>query len=114
MTESIGTRLVALIDPIIHLHLSEAEVEDYPYAVYEQTVTEHRTKDGVYKITANTLIHIYSKSFSEADSASLQIQSKLETQMRDETYIATLRTVNKYCVEGVWDIQLNYLVTQLN
>ena len=45
MTESIGTRLTALISPIVPLYLSEASTDTYPYAVYSQTLTYRRDKD---------------------------------------------------------------------
>ena len=113
MTESIGTQLVSLLASVIPLNLSEAATEEYPYAVYDQTLTYLRDKDGVYAITADTDIHIYGKDFSTVETKAESIISTLETSMRGDTYVATLRTVNRDCVDEVWDIQLNYTIKQL-
>ena len=113
MTESIGTKLSTLLASIVPLNLAEAATEAYPYAVYDQTLSYNRTKDAVDSITANTEIHVYSKIFSEANTIAGSIITKLETDMRDATYVATLRTVDKDCVSGIWDIQLNYTIKQL-
>ena len=58
MTESIEHRLTDLCELILPFYLSEAATGSYPYAVYEQTTQEFRTKDGVYKITAESTIKI--------------------------------------------------------
>jgi hypothetical protein len=113
MTESISTQLVTLLSEIIPLNLAEAATEEYPYAVYDQTLTYNRTKDGVYAITADTDIHIYGKDFSVVEGKAALIITTLEEDMRNDTYVATLRTVNRDCVNEVWDIQLNYTIKQL-
>ena len=38
--------------------------------------------------------------------------SSLETNMHNETFGAYLRTVDKDCSTGVWDIELNYTIVQ--
>ena len=114
MTESIGTKLTSLIATIVPLNLSEAATDAYPYAVYDQTLTYRRTKDGVAAITADCTIHVYDKVFATAETKAQAIISKLETDMRDTQYVATLRTVDRDCVQEIWDIQLNYTIKQLS
>lgn len=113
MTDSIGTRLTALISPIVPLYLSEASTDTYPYAVYSQTLAYRRDKDEVYAITADTEIHVYGKVFGEVEAKARQIVTKLESDMRDGTYVATLRTVDRDRVQEIWDIQLSYTIKQL-
>lgn len=111
MTESIGTKLTTLCAGIVPFYLSEAETEAYPYAVYEQTVEEFRTKDGVYKITADSYIRIYSKSFDEAQAKADLIRTALDGSS-DGQYVIRHRTTTKDCVEDVWVIELLYFVKQ--
>lgn len=111
MTESIGIKLTDLCKDIIPFYLSEAETEAYPYAVYEQTVEEFRTKDGVYKITADSYIRVYSKSFDEAQAKADQIRAALDGSP-DGQYVIRHRTTSKDCVEDVWVIELLYFVKQ--
>ena len=111
MTESIGEKLTTLCGSLVPFYLSEAETESYPYAVYEQTTQEFRTKDGVYKITADSYIRIYSKSFDEAQAKADLIRSALDNS-QDGQYIIRHRTTTKECMEDVWVIELLYFVKQ--
>ena len=111
MTESIGVKLTALCGDIVPFYLAEAETESYPYAVYEQTVQEFRTKDGVYKITADSYIRIYSKSFDEAQTKADLVRAALDSNPGGQ-YVIRHRTTSKDCVEDVWVIELLYFVKQ--
>ncbi len=111
MTESIGVKLTALCGDIVPFYLAEAETEAYPYAVYEQTTQEFRTKEGVYKITADSYIRIYSKSFDEAQAKADLVRAALDNNP-DGQYVIRHRTTNKDCVEDVWVIELLYYVKQ--
>ena len=111
MTESIGVKLTALCGDIVPFYLAEAETESYPYAVYEQTTQEFRTKEGVYKITADSYIRIYSKSFDEAQAKADLVRAALDNNP-DGQYVIRHRTTNKDCVEDVWVIELLYFVKQ--
>lgn len=111
MTESIGVKLTALCGDIVPFYLAEAETEAYPYAVYEQTTQEFRTKEGVYKITADSYIRIYSKSFDEAQAKADLVRAALDNNP-DGQYVIRHRTTNKDCVEDVWVIELLYFVKQ--
>ena len=113
MTESIGAKFVEVITPLVHINLSEAESSNYPYAVYDQTLTYRRNKDGVDNIGATSDIHIYGKDFAQVDGIAAGIAAAVKEEMQNDTYYAVLRTVDKTCTEGVWDIQMNYSVRQL-
>ena len=113
MTESIGAKFVEVITPLVHINLSEAESSNYPYAVYDQTLTYRRSKDGVNNIGAACEIHIYGKDFARVDGIAAGIAAAVRAAMQNDVYCAALRTVDKTCTEGAWDIQMNYSVRQL-
>ena len=113
MTESIGTRLTSLMAGILPINLSEAETNTYPYATYEQTPTYIQSKDGeTLRIRSEVVIHIYDKVFSTADGKKDLVVSAIDSNMHDATFGAYLRTVDKDCSTGVWDIELNYTIVQ--
>lgn len=113
MIERIGIRLTELMEDIVPINLSEAETDTYPYATYEQTPTYLHSKDGgALRIRSEVVIHIYDKDFSVAEGKMDLVISSLETNMHDATFGAYLRTVDKDCSTGVWDIELNYTIVQ--
>lgn len=113
MTESIGTKLVELIAPIIPLILSETETDQYPYCTYEMTTQEYRDKDRrLYKIRGTVAIRIVSKDFSEADSLRERVEATLFNGMSGPQYFYTLTTRDKDRVNGVWILEINCTITQ--
>lgn len=104
--------LVTRVGNIVPFYLSEAEEDNYPYAVYEMTVTEFRTKDGVYKIVAEPRIRVYDKVFDTADAKASAIRAAVEVPSAQ--YIVQFQSQEKSCVEGVWCIELVYYVKQLS
>ena len=111
MTESIGTKLTSLCKNVCPFFLAEAETESYPYAVYEQTSQEWRTKDGVYQITADSVIRVYDKVFDSAQQKADAIRAALDANA-DGQYIIRHRSTTKDCQEGVWSIEMNFFVKQ--
>ena len=112
MTESIGEMLVTRVGLVVPLFLAEAATEAYPYAVYELTATQFRTKDGVYKITAEPRIRIYDTDFDTADTKATAIRAAVE--ISSDQYIVEFRSVSKDCVDGVWVSELVYFVKQVS
>ena len=124
MTESIAAKIVALVAtgrpvdgqqtgaPIVPLYLSEAETGDYPYAVLDHNINYYRDKDEVYRIASNSVIHVYSKDFNEADNIASAIAGVIAIGMDDTTYRAVRRNLNKDCTDNVWDISLTYRINQ--
>lgn len=117
MTESIADMLTAQCKSILPFYLSEAETEDYPYAVFEYTPQAFHTKDGVYKITADVYIRVYSNDGDEVEAKAAAIKSALDAFAADATnnagqYIIVLQTSPESCVEGVWQYELQYFIKQ--
>lgn len=111
MTESIGIKLTELCKDILPFYLSEAQQDVYPFAAYEQTVQEFRTKDGVYKITADVYIRVYSENADEAMQKADLIREVLDTS-DDPQYVIRFQSSNTTCVDNVWDVELQYYVKQ--
>lgn len=116
MIESIGEMLTNVCKNIVPFFLSEAQTESYPYAVYEYTPQEFRTKDGIYKITTDVYIHVYSVDVHEAEAKAAAIRSALESYCdsayNNGQYILRLQATSETCTEGVWQIELQYFVKQ--
>jgi len=111
MTDRIGIKLTDLLETVLPFNLSEAEADSYPYAVYYYTPTTNYTKDGAYKIQAEVTIQIYSKSFDEGYDLAGDVKEALEEGMTGE-FAASLRTEASNCSEGVWEIDLDYIINQ--
>lgn len=117
MTESIADMLVSVCKSILPFYLSEAETEEYPYAVFEYTPQVFQTKDGPYKITADVYIRVYSNDGDEVETKAAAIISALDAFAVDATdnagkYIFALQASPETCVEGVWQYELQYFIKQ--
>lgn len=112
MTETIGEQITSLCTDLVPTFYSEAETESYPYMVYDQVVTEHRTKDGVYKLTSEVELKVVSNDFDEADDAASAVADCIDSFMNEDPYTARKGMVSKDCVEQIWTIQMNYTITQ--
>lgn len=114
MTESIGTRLLALCDAQdIVLYLSEAESEDYPYAVYDADYVPYYDKDGVYKIVANLEVKAYAKKAEIAQEISDAIDSIILTNFSSGGYtVRQLSQLKKDCLQETWSVGYQYRITQ--
>ena len=112
MMEGIATRLVGACKSTVNFYLSEAEADKYPYAVYDADYTPSSTKDGVYKITGDVNVRVYSETFSEADTIAEALRTIIGTTMNAEGFTAKEEASSKNCTEGVWAINLHYIITQ--
>lgn len=109
---NIGKKLVEVIGDIVPVSLYEAETESYPYAVYEMQPEYHRTKDGVYKITADVPVTVYGKVYATARDAAEAAGKAVLEGMNGDGFRATLSSTDERCVEGVWQLELRFAVTQ--
>lgn len=112
MTENIGKHLTGICDFYVPFYQSEAESDDYPYAVYRYTPQEFRTKDGVYKITSEVSISVYSQDFDEAQAKADMLRAALDADNDNRFQIVFLRQ-SKQRSEDVWSIELVYYVKQI-
>lgn len=111
MIESIGQKLTSLCEGILPFYLSEADAKGYPYAVYRQDVQTFRTKDGVYKFTAESRIRVFSKDADEALAKAEAIKAALDANT-DPAFVIRQVQETKDCLEDVWRIDVVYFVKQ--
>ena len=134
MTEHLHTQLVSTLTSAgINPALSEDEINTYPYVTFELPVEYRYDKDGPYKIVGNLTIRSVSGDFDEADTLRSGIEGAIaggfdgtpvnimsvptdpeETPTVLETvyYTARLTDVRKDCTDGIWVIELDYILNQ--
>ena len=134
MTEHIHTQLVSTLTAAgINPALSEDEIDSYPYVTFELPVEYRYDKDGPYKIVGNLTIRSVSDDFDEADTLRSGIESAIAsgfdgsavnimsvptnqedipTVLETVYYTARLTDVRKDCTDGVWVIELDYILNQ--
>ena len=114
MTENIGSRLTALCDAQgIELYLSEAQCEDYPYAVYDADYTPFYDKDGMRKIIADVTVKAYSKDSSEAETLATAIDAIVLGSFASGGYtVRAMSHLKKECLQEIWSVSFQYRITQ--
>lgn len=117
MSGDIAASIVsALADENITLYQSESEVQTKPYCVYDITTTEHRTKDGVYKVTGDVTIRAISDSASEAKALADDIEDVLSvlSGTAGDTGLISIwqRSRTPDCLDGIWTVELIYVINQ--
>lgn len=112
MIESIGKKLTSVISQLVALNLSEAETEEYPYAVYDYTPNPVRTKDGIVAYKADVTVSVVSGSFDQADDIRARIAEAVSQHMNKDGYSAFLQEWTPECVEGIWTIEMIFNIKQ--
>lgn len=112
ITESIGAKIVSLLSGVVSIALAEEQTEEYPYAVYEQTVQPILDKSAPVAYESDTTIYVYSKDFDEADALLQSIKSALAEGMDGEQFYAIPQSEQKDCVDEVWNVSINYRIIQ--
>lgn len=116
MTENIGQRLLDLCGaaetPIV-LYLSEAESEDYPYAVYDADYVPYYDKDGVYKVVGDISVRAYAKEAATAQGMADAINAIVLTNFSAGGYtVRQLSQLKKECLQETWSVGYQYRITQ--
>lgn len=115
MKDRIGAQLVSLAEPIIPLNLSEAETGAYPYAVYDYTPEYQRNKDGVYKISSEVTLNVYSQEGDQAQSLLEDLLDTLELGFKaSDEFTYRLTETSLTCSEGVWNAEAYMTINQYN
>ena len=112
MTESLHTHLVSVLnDADIHPALSEDEKDVYPYVTFELPTEYRYDKDGPYKIVGDLTIRTVSDDFDQADTIRAGIEAAIGEGFTSP-YSARLTDVRKDCMDGIWVIELDYILNQ--
>lgn len=134
MTEHLHTQLVSTLRAAgVNPALSEDEIDSYPYVTFELPVEYRYTKEGPYKIVGNLTIRSVSDDVDEAealqsgimaaiaggfDGSPVNIMSEPADPEEQPTvlgtvyYTARLTDVRQDCMDGVWVIELDYILNQ--
>lgn len=132
MTEYLHEKLVDTLRAHgINPALSEGEIDRYPYVTFELPVEYRYTKDGPYEIVGNLTIRSVSDDIDEAESLRAGIESAIAqgfggpsnaepadaeevTQHEYDEFVfsARITDVRKDCMDGVWVIELDYILNQ--
>ena len=132
MTEYLHTKLVDTLKAHgINPALSEDEIDGYPYVTFELPVEYRYTKDGPYKIVGNLTIRSVSDDFDQADVLRAGIESAISQgfggpsnaepaeaeevvhhEYDELVFSARITDVRKDCMDGVWVIELDYILNQ--
>ena len=113
MTESLHTTLVAVLNAAeVYPALSEDEIDSYPYVTFELPVEYRYTKDGAYRIAGSLTIRSVSDDFDQADGLRATIDAAIAGGFGGPTYSARLTDVRKDCMDGIWVIELDYILNQ--
>lgn len=113
MTENLHTYLVSTLnDSEIYPALSEDEIDSYPYVTFELPCEYSYTKDGPFKIVGNLTIRSVSDDFDQADALRAGIEESISGGFTGPAYTARLMDLRKDCTDGVWVIELDYILTQ--
>ena len=114
MVENIGSRLKDLCDAQgIELYLSEAQCEEYPYAVYDADYTPFYDKDGMRKIIADVVVKAYSKESSDAETLASAIDSIILDSFASGAYtVRATAQLKKECLQEIWSVSYQYRITQ--
>ena len=112
MKETIGIRLTELASPLVPFYLSEAQTEDYPYAVYNSTVTPVYTKDGVHHYEASVDITVYAKDLEVINPISENILAAIRSDMNGGAYSARQLSDTTDCSDEVWSREMSFTIKQ--
>ena len=116
MKETIGSTLQTLCgsqQKPITLYLSEAESDEYPYAVYEADYTPHYDKDGVYKIVGDLTVRGYSKDHVEAETLANAIDELILANFASGAFtVRQVSQLKKECLQDTWSVGYQYRITQ--
>lgn len=113
MIENIGIQLTSIVAPIVPLALGEATADSYPYAVYESVPSPVYVAGGrVFKYQSEVTITLYDEDFTRLQDITTQVQTAIASAMSNATYQAVPQSSRKDSLEGVWYIELRYIINQ--
>lgn len=112
MTNTIGTYVCTTLAEIIPIMLDEDVTNDLPYAVYAVQVAESCSKAGAFKLSGTLRIRVYADDYATAKDKGTAIKAALFPALRTEQYRGALQNEMSECVDGVWQYDLDYTVSQ--
>jgi hypothetical protein len=112
--EAIGkafeTAVRGTVGDIAPCYLAEAETSEYPFIVYNQTVTAQNTKDGIGALQSYLTAVVVSKDANEAEEVAGLVARAVRTGM--EGFGIVPDTLDRDCTDNVWEITLTWTIRQ--
>lgn len=110
--ETIGIRLTELASQYVSFYFSQAQTEDYPYAVYTSSVTPIYTKDGTHHYEASVTITVYAQDLETINPIAEQIASAVRNEMNDGQYFSRQLSDSSDCADDVWSREMSFTIKQ--
>lgn len=108
--ETIGKVFESTVAGIVPCYLSEAETEDYPFLVYDQTVTPLITKDGVCSLSSSLAAVIVAEDPNQAETIAEAVAAAVRIGMAD--YGVFPQYYTRDCTNGIWEYTLTWTIRQ--
>lgn len=112
MKETIGIRLNELASEYVTLYFSEAQTEEYPYAVYTSPVTPVYTKDGIHHYEASVTVTVFDKILDQVNEISEHIRAAVIRNMNDGQYASRIENDTTGCTDEVWSREIFFTIKQ--
>lgn len=110
--ETIGIRLTELASQHVSFFFSEAQTEDYPYAVYSSAVTPIYTKDGIHHYEASVTVTVYAQDLDTINPIAEAILADVRDNMNDGQYFSRQLSDSSDCVDEVWSREMSFTIKQ--
>lgn len=111
-SERIGKAFVEAVSDIAPCYLAEAEVDAYPFIVYNQTIVSVTGKDGVCGLESSFVATIVSDDFVEAEDIAAAVAAAMNTAESMQPYAVYPNTLNRDCTNKIWEIELTWTIRQ--
>lgn len=112
MKETIGIKLTELASPHVPFFFSEAQTEEYPYAVYTSSVTPVYTKDGIHHYESSVVITVYDNDLEVVNPIAENILEAVKNGMNNGQYASRQMSDNTDCTEEVWSREMSFTIKQ--
>ena len=112
MKETIGIRLTELASKHVEFYFSEAQTEEYPYAVYTCSPSPVYTKDGIHHYEASVSVTVYDKVLDRANSIAESIIADVASGMNSDRYASRMTSDTTDCSDEVWSREMIFTIKQ--
>ena len=112
MKDTIGIRLTELASKHADFYFSEAQTEEYPYAVYTAPSTPVYTKDGIHHYEADVTVTVYDVNLQRANGIADAIASNIAVSMNDGQYASRMTSDATDCSDEVWSREMRFTIKQ--
>ena len=110
--KKIGEAFEAAVTGIVPCYLAEAEVNEYPYLVYNQYIQPVQTKDGAEGYDSILACTIYSQDPNEAEDIAAAVAAAIMTAESMRPFGIHPDSIDRDCSQGEWEFSLSWIIHQ--